>query len=388
MSKGLQLHYGQAVDGNMRFDRPELHRRLTALIDAGSGVRMFGLRRIGKSTLRQVVREHFAEAGRPCAYVDAQGSATLAQFLTSLASALPDRGMMTSALGFIGGGPAHSIMKTILDGEALDEAQVSAYWQLIARAMSRAATKDGQSLAIIVDEFSYLIYNLTKDNSEDGRRDADNLLSALRQWRDQGVKMLLTGSLGLAGIARRRSLNLEHLNDLQNFEVPELTEEEAKAFIALAVSDEWTDAHVERFVAELGSFFPSFVVKGLIEIGVDKPRPVSEIAEVFEKRIRPELHGIFLGQFDRRFRSYLNLPNGEREGLVTPILKGVLASGESLDQSSFSPPDPFTRVDLSQVLEILQDDGFLVASETRDGNRLWRPANRLVRLWWQRAGLA
>ncbi|MCU0755611.1 MAG: hypothetical protein MUE46_10900 [Xanthomonadales bacterium] len=49
---GLELHYGGAVSGEQKFARPALEARFLDLFRGGAGIKMFGLRRIGKSTLR------------------------------------------------------------------------------------------------------------------------------------------------------------------------------------------------------------------------------------------------------------------------------------------------------------------------------------------------
>ena len=62
--------YSNAVAGeNPSFPRPELEGRLRRALDAGSGVKMFGLRRIGKSTLRLCATEHLDASRRPYAYM-------------------------------------------------------------------------------------------------------------------------------------------------------------------------------------------------------------------------------------------------------------------------------------------------------------------------------
>ena len=40
--------YGNAVSGNQRFDRPALQNKLLRTLASSGGVKMFGLRRIGK----------------------------------------------------------------------------------------------------------------------------------------------------------------------------------------------------------------------------------------------------------------------------------------------------------------------------------------------------
>ena len=78
--------------------------------------------------------------------------------------------------------------------------------------LAELRAKDG-SLVIVIDEFTYLLSNLIERDPKRGREDVDKLLASMREWRGEGMKMLITGSIGLTGLARKHNLNLEHLND-------------------------------------------------------------------------------------------------------------------------------------------------------------------------------
>src|SRR4028118_2363103 len=85
----LTLFYGNAVRGEHRFPRPDLESRLMNKLNQGGGVRMFGLRRIGKSTLREFVREPLEAENRPYAYFDGQGLHSLSDLLSRLFQTMP-----------------------------------------------------------------------------------------------------------------------------------------------------------------------------------------------------------------------------------------------------------------------------------------------------------
>ncbi|SDG77429.1 hypothetical protein SAMN04488245_104317 [Alloyangia pacifica] len=348
---------------------------------------MFGLRRIGKSTLRRHLQEVLAAEGRQVAFIDGQGLHSLAAFLSGLSSETgQDGGLWGRALKAVASGPAQKTLAALGQGEKLEAAALSAYWQHVATAI-KAALADGARPVLIVDEFSYLIQNMVNG---DGAEDVDRLLGSMREWREAGMQMLLTGSIGVTQLARRQGLNLEHLNDLQQFSVPELTDEEARQFIASATyraGPRWTEKHTEAFMAECSALYPCFLVKGLQEVGTEYPVTPEQFANVFELRVRPDLHADFYEQFNKRFHQYRSLSRNELTGLILPALKTIMTAEGSTEQGELLVREPFTRVDLDVALGMLVEDGFAHFSEDREGNRFWKPGSRLAHNWWRRAKL-
>ncbi len=389
----VELHFGSPVTGAQRFPRPELEARLMRDLESCAGIKMFGLRRIGKSTLRLYAMEQLEQAQRPFAFIDAQGSTSLGDFLTRLAQAIPgESGFVARVASVLNSAPAKSVLSALLKSEDFKESTLSAHWQVVSNAVIETLRGEGENPVLIVDEFPFLIDNLTKDGSAEGVKDANKLLASMREWRGEGMTMLLTGSIGLTGIARTRGLNLEHLNDLKRFAVPELTEEQARAFIAQATEKAskglWSQAHTEAFMQEVGVLYPCFIVAGLMEVNLSQPADPAAFPDIFAEQVRPDLHHTFFHQFDRRFKAYNALPNGEQRALYLPALKAVLASQEPRCQGDLTCAKPYTPLDLDLALETLADDGFIHFAETAEGDRLWRPASRLAKLWWKRARLA
>ncbi len=387
----LELNYGNAVTGSQRFSRPDLEERFLRALNSSAGVKMFGLRRIGKSTLRLYATEHFDKTRRPYAYVDGQGMRSLSDFLSKLSQALPgDKTLFKRAADFLSG-PASAAMAAVSTGTAFEETVLSAHWHVVSEAIKRALRQDGPKPVLVIDEFSYVIDNMIKRDARLGRDDADKLLASMREWRGEGMTMLLTGSLGITALTRKHALNVEHLNDLQPFPVPELTDIQARDFIRQATETpskgRWTEAHTAGFLKEVGVFYPCFLVRGLLEIGVENPAAPEEFATIFAERVRPDLHGDFYNQFDRRFKAYEALPNGEREKLILPALKAVMAAQPSCSTDSILCDPQFTRIDLALALTMLAEDGFIHFTEDSEGERLWKPASRLAQLWWKRAKL-
>lgn len=386
----LQLNYGNAVTGDQRFERPELQDRLMRTLDHSAGVKMFGLRRIGKSTLRLYATEQLETQGRPVTAIDGQGLQSLSDFLARLFTAMPKgEGFMNKALGLVSKGPAQVALQAVAQGTGHQDAVLSAYWQLVSAAIRKALESDTAKPILVIDEFTYLIGNLLK--RPEGAQDVDKLLAAMREWRAGGMTMLLTGSIGLTALARTHGVNVEHLNDLQPFTVPELTQEEAREFVRQATRSSegrWTAVHTKEFFAQSDILYPCFLVRGLLQLGVDNPPEPTDFARIFEDYVRSDLHEDFYGQFNRRFMAYKGLPNDEQERLILPALKAIFEADEPVSQDALMCEPPFTRVDLAVALGMLHEDGFIQPRERPGGERFWRSGSSLASAWWRRSRLA
>ncbi len=390
----LILNYGNAVTGDQRFARPDLEAKLMATLAHSGGIKMFGLRRIGKSTLKLYAIEQLKAANKPVVHFDAQGLHTIEDLLGELfANVGREAGLTQKALGFLAkDSPVKHIVEALARGTPTGERVLAAYWREAYSAIRRGLSATENPPILVIDEFSWLLKNLAEQDPSEGPQAVNQLLAAMRGWRDAGMKMLLTGSIGVAALARQYGLETDHLNDLLPFHVPELTEAETRDFIQMvteaASQGRWTEAHVDEFLKQSGARYPSFLVKGLLEVGVESPPPPEQFGEIFATQVRPILHDDFYHQFRKRFKVYGEIDKKAQTQLIVPALKLIMEAEHGTTLDGLSLPRSYTRTELSAFLEMLVEDGFVHFTEDVDGNRTWQPASRLAALWWQRAGLA
>lgn len=385
----LRLHFGGEVSGEHRFERADLQESFLNALEASAGIKMFGLRRIGKSTLIKFTEEQLILAKKPYIKLNGQGMTSLADFLNALSLVInKDGALWGNVFAKLTGGPAADIFAKWKGGEELEEQVALTRWRYISNTV-KESLGEAEKPVLLFDEFSFFIDNLVKAGKH---QQAELILAALREWRGMGMKMVLAGSFGFTTIARTSDISLEHNNDMKPVNIPELTPDEARNFIYQATekpsNGRWTQAHVEEFLNEVGVLYPCFLVSGLKEIGVEKPAAVEEFADIFSERVRPDLHNDFYTQFNKRFKRFKDLPNKWRNKLIVPAMKNIMTADKSVSQDKLSLPKGLTGVDLSEALEMLREDGFISFTEDADGTRYWKPASRLSKLWWKRAGLA
>jgi len=71
-SHRLKRHYGNPVSGAYFWPRPDITEPIAASLLAGESVKLFGLRRTGKSSVMLEVERALKTAGRTVVYVDVQ----------------------------------------------------------------------------------------------------------------------------------------------------------------------------------------------------------------------------------------------------------------------------------------------------------------------------
>ncbi|MDR3516115.1 MAG: hypothetical protein P4M00_09875 [Azospirillaceae bacterium] len=355
---------------------------------------MFGLRRTGKSTCLQFIAEEMKQRDYGVIAIDAQGMRSVDKLLFDVLTALHQthRTLLGRLQATLTDGMFPEAVKSFVrlasGGKILGDADsraIAAYWPVLSDRIVGVLRQEKTRLLVTIDKLPFLVQHMIADHPDKGPAEVDQLLAALREWRNVGVKMVLAGSIGMAGLARKHGFRADHLNDLSSFDIAELTEAEARAFIAAAAGKgpAWSAAHSTALLREVGVFYPSFLVKALQTLPA--AAAPQEFPDIFAQTIRPQLDDTFYVQFDRRFKFYAEIDKSLQRTLILPLLAAVL----SHEGETAALPDvaDYDAIDRREALAMLVEDGFIAYSEDAEGRRLWRPASRLARLWWRHAGL-
>lgn len=383
-------YYGTIASGRARFPRPALEAELDSLLERSNGARLFGLRRIGKSTEARACIDRLKQRKKEWVFIelDAQGCASEARLVQDFLSALPSKNLadrITQAVtgdGMIAKGAREALQKF-----AGPQADIQAYFGPIMTAIERSlSSKDG--LVLVIDELPWLCRSILESDDTQGRIRVEVLLAALRRWRDRGVRMLLLGSIGMAALGRRYGLDRNHLNDLLPHDIPPLEPEEARTMVAAMVAGSqatgWSDGHTAQFLDECEAFYPAILQEAFIRLtpgGI--AIALARLSDIFAERIRPDIDAIFFGQFDQRLQRYRELP-APLPQLVPALLTAVLtAPAQSIEYPALvAAAGNVDAADLSDALLMLREDGFLMARSPRHGPQQWRAASGLVSCWW------
>lgn len=381
-------HLGTEVTGDKFFPRKDLADAFDSAMTRSNGAKLFGLRRIGKSSEAAACCGRLRKAGCLVVKEDAQGMTSEAALLQAILRQLPADGLHARVMKLIG--QDNAITQTVRDmitqatgGKPED---MLAYFGPVMAAVENALGQNDR-IVLVIDEFPWLCRSILQGDEAKGKARVDVLLAALRRWRNKGVRMLLMGSIGMVSLGRQYDLDLSHLNDLGPLSVPTFGEDEAKALVdALAAGGNisgWTPAHTAALLEETVAFYPAMLQKGFeqttlggIAVGLER------FPEVFAEKVRPDFDSSYYQQFDKRLKHYRDLP-GLLLGLLDTILQTVMKAKTPVDWEDLAAGSAATDADLGDVLHILHEDGFLAMREGRDSQH-WRPTSGLVTAWWKR----
>lgn len=390
--KAIVPHIGTEVSGDKFFPRRALEDEFYSAMTRSNGAKLFGLRRIGKSSEALACCERLQEDGFIVVREDAQGMSSEVMLLQAILGKLPTEGLKARAMQLILDNNA--IAKSARDafskattGKA-DEAL--AYFGPIMAAMESAIDQNDR-IVLVIDEFPWLCRSILQSDADKGVARVDVLLAALRRWRNKGVPMLLMGSIGMVALARQYGLDLEHLNDLGPLSMPPLEYEEAKALIdALAVGGkiaDWTEKHATALLEESVAFYPAMLQKGFEQTTLGgRAASIDRFPDLFAEKVRPDFDDTFYQQFDKRLKLYRSLPEPLPkllEGILQTVIKANSPVAWDALYEAFASNDEISEADLSDALSILREDGFIAVRAQRDGSQHWRAASGLMLAWWQ-----
>jgi hypothetical protein len=215
------------------------------------------------------------------------------------------------------------------------------------------------------------------------RQEVESLLAGLRSWRqDDGLVMVLAGSLGMGWLMRQHQLLSVLFNNLNSVAVPPLQKAEAQALIDALLLDEpadwWKRKTTTALLQELErhALYPIFVQTAFGKIKDARAATPEAIARVFREKIEPDLVSNFYKQFNDRLKRYDEAARTAAHGLFDALLAEG-AAPLSLDQACGQMP---SDADGDACLDMLQEDGFISIDYH---SQAIRPTSPLVSAWWR-----
>ena len=387
MSRALKRHYGNPVSGDHFWPRPEITQPIVEALLAGESIKLFGLRRTGKSSIMLEVEAELRKAGRKPVYVDVQGNDRVDQLCARLLAAIPatdKTSRVTHLLASERVNKGINVFQRVLGRAPQGVPPPTAVLQqieLIKGDLTKLLAQHAGSIILLIDELPFLIDNMLDRGVPVA--DVNAFLATLRSWRQDGkLPMFLSGSIGLSWLIRERGIAREHFNDLINtLTPPPLEPDDARAMLkALAAEDcPWmTDEIITVVVDESAATYPSFLQFAFGRLKDRKPRTAEDVRRIFEMYVRPSLDEDFYAQFDTR----LNRFGPEYRPAARDVLRLIDKNGDKPAQLSAIDQvlGSYGALDRDDILSTLVEDGF-IATDTKAQTVAF--SSPLIRTWWQ-----
>ncbi len=394
-SAPLRLHskIGNPVSGDDFFPRPEVVDRLYDDLARNRGSRrLFALRRIGKTSVLLELERRLRASRDPLTVirVDAQGLNRFQDFLGKVFEQIPTESRFDRIRQRLSNNAAlQALMPWVLprtpnqataqaNQNFVSEFQHSAIWA----GDIAAALKEAEPIVLMIDELPFMMRNMIARGYKPA--DVETFLATLRDWRmNSGVRMLFSGSIGLAQLARIEKVHVaDHIADMLPVRLPPLTRDAAIEMVeALARGEQaagWTRALSEAIVDSSAETWPIFLQFGFDEVRRDGTRDPASVGAIIEREVRPILDETFYKQFATRLARY-----EEDEAAARAILRAVVGAG--VQPATFAAIDdrvkkvsPEALKKRDDLLEALGEDDFI---QLETAAQVARPASRLVPIW-------
>ncbi len=380
---------GAPVTGEDFYGRENELARAHRYLNERQSLLLSAPRRIGKSSLaKKLIDDKTAEDWK-CIYIDLQGIATEDAFIHRLIDSFTGAGLMEKT-----GKKVKDFLESFFkatDGIDLGILKIDlnhrGSLESMYNRLSETFNYDDDTL-IVIDELPLFLGKLM-GKDEENKADVEFLLNwfrSIRQHEHSHLRWLFCGSVGLRNFTNHYRMS-QAINDLIDFELGELTDEEAEGLIkALAESYQISisDDVVKQTIGLLKWPIPYFVqllIDRLISNNYKHGDTTVEIKDV-ERAIDELSQSDYFMTWDERLDEYRDL-----ELIARTVLNNLSVSQEGLSKESLlkitmngheSTDKPTISKNLSKVLEMLEHDGYIM----RNGdNRKFR--SPLLCKWWK-----
>ncbi|MGO9006501.1 MAG: hypothetical protein ACLQIQ_04025 [Beijerinckiaceae bacterium] len=383
----LKRHYGGAAIGDHFWPRPDITDPMIATLLAGESIKLFGLRRTGKSSVVFEIERELNKSSRNPIYVDVQGFDRVDNLVGALAQALPADNALSKITGMLSSSRVHrgTGLLARFSGRPLPETPspraILHQVELLKGDLNKLLAQQQGTIILLIDELPYLVDNMLKGGLKPS--EVNGFLATLRSWRQDGkLPMLLTGSMGLSWLVRDREIAREHFNDLVHYEAPPpLIEPEARAMLlalTAAEANPWLDkTMIDVALAESAALYPSFLQYAFGRLKDHRAKSADDVRRIYADHIRPGLDEDFYSQFDTRLGRY---EDAEKSAARTMFRKLDANSGDSVHLSALAQIALTQNVDSDDLLIALREDGF-IRVDTRAGTASF--TSPLVATWWR-----
>lgn len=352
-------------------------------LEAGS-LLLYGPRRVGKSTLLDLIEETPAD-GWIAVRVDIEGCQGIQPFVAAILDRLQSHELVADPDGLTSRIESVEIAGL---GAAMRERAARGDWELLRDGLREAVSKlpAETRLLIALDEVPWWLDAVAEGAGKATARAALARLRSLRQERHLAdrVRWILTGSIGLAGLAADLNASAE-LNDLDTMEVGPLDLAQGATLFEMELTSAGRrcDPEVAKYAAGLAGCIPHWVKVLASRVRDHGARSVADVDDAAERLLEPQLRKSFSDEGGEHLRrrhpeqvvamvAILEALSGaDKGGSFQGAITAAQAAQEGMSHNA------------ARDCVYLLVDGYSLRL-AKDGSLAW--VNPLFRRWWLRYG--
>ena len=351
----------------------------------GNSLLVLGIRRTGKSSLLKEVARILSEQGYHIIEIDCQDSNKPSELFLEILKALPTGSFqkLTANLRTLKSLPKDII--EVLNVESIKgfgvdvkfDKRIRDYWIPISKSIEKILLNKEEKIILFLDELPYFFENLTDLKNKGGYSEVEvkQILATLRSWRNEGIQMILCGSLNISYFLSSNSISEKLLAGLNLIEINLFTDDEAINLLkelAQSRSITWiTDKIATKVLELIQDNVPFFIQTYFGFLSLEKKCSLDRIEEIFETKVYPSLIKNFLYQFDERLANYYLKDRKHVDVVLDYIAKFEQASFEEIRNKN-------KTLDLKVFHKLISDE---FIKPTRAGNCSF--TLNIVKSWWK-----
>lgn len=403
MVRKLRQAQGNWVDGERFWGREGDIKILTRKIDEGAHISLVAQRRMGKTSLMKELSRRLRDKYL-CLYLDLQKESEPADAITELAMLLQpydslwrkSQRVFANVLEKITGGVEEIAISEIK--VKLRAGLDSGNWMGKGDELFRILSKSEKPVLLMIDEIPLMVNHMLRGSegimTNESKEEVELFMSWIRKnsIEHQGkVRIMLSGSIGLESVLHQAKLSAV-INNYQPYELKPWDFETAVGCLrALAENDDviFKDNAEEAMVKKLGCCIPhhvqlfySHVYDHCVRNG-DMQFFASQVDELYENEMLGIRGHAELTHYEERLSMYFSkeyLPFVAAV-LTETALSGIITVPVILElRDEYASKKTFTDETLSEMLRILQHDGYL--RKRKDGYIF---ESGLLKDWWKKA---
>ena len=290
----------------------------------GTSVSVFGLRRIGKSSLLAESRERLRKKGANVLWIDLETHDSLSKALAALLKSISsnEEHIVKDLIGWIENIDFFpSDLKTkvaAIANSKIDSAidsDIDHYAEALFKQIGYQIEEDStdNNPIIIFDEITVMIQNEIERASEEDRgkivAKMNTFLGTLRYWRtkDVGVSMAICGSTSMDWLQRKYGVKEALVNDCVPIYVREMKAEDARELLEACIRSNppknWSENCTDALLAQLPAFYPG-VIQLAFSVIEDEDASLDAINGPLRTVISDALEDKYYKQFTQKIANY------------------------------------------------------------------------------------
>lgn len=377
----MKISIGNIVEGENYFKRSKVDKTFLKKLEQSRNVNISSPRRIGKSSFMKHMISSYTE--KKGIYLTVESINSSNEFFKKIYKVLLQELKSSNKLKeYIDDTFKRLKITSIgLDGISFDATELDYFEELVLLGKKMSNLKE--QFILYTDEFSQTLENIIRDYGEDKGKDFLHKCRELRINHElkNHVQFVYAGSIGLEHIVYKLNES-KAINDLGQFNIPTLSEEEAYQLISFIIDDsniEFSEENKKYLLDKMKWHLPYFYQ--LIMSDIENQLDMEETNVISINHIDISFNNVLLTRtyFEHWHSRLRTLLKGEEYNFAKKVLNST-SKKSRIHISEIHDLGQIDDIDINYILNILIHDAYLM--KDFNNSELYHFCSPLLSIWW------